>query len=113
MTLAAARIAVIMGSQSDWATMRHSADTLDELGLDYEAAIFKIETHAYASEREALAWAAKNPQDASHMVLVLAGNDALRTVKLAATARFEQTPYAITGEVGARPAVGPGRRRAQ
>ncbi|HEY0353781.1 MAG TPA: 5-(carboxyamino)imidazole ribonucleotide mutase, partial [Enterovirga sp.] len=26
-----------MGSQSDWTTMRHAAETLDELGLRYEA----------------------------------------------------------------------------
>jgi 5-(carboxyamino)imidazole ribonucleotide mutase len=39
LTLAAAPIAIIMGSQSDWATMRHAADTLDELGVDYEARI--------------------------------------------------------------------------
>ena len=34
-----APIAIIMGSQSDWATMRHAADTLDELGVAYEARI--------------------------------------------------------------------------
>jgi len=34
-----APIAIIMGSQSDWATLRHAADTLDELGLEYEARI--------------------------------------------------------------------------
>jgi 5-(carboxyamino)imidazole ribonucleotide mutase len=34
-----APVAIIMGSQSDWATMRHAADTLDELGLEYEARI--------------------------------------------------------------------------
>ena len=28
-----------MGSQSDWATMRHAADTLDALGIGYEARI--------------------------------------------------------------------------
>ncbi len=39
MTLAAAPIAIIMGSQTDWATMRHAADTLDELGVEYEARI--------------------------------------------------------------------------
>jgi 5-(carboxyamino)imidazole ribonucleotide mutase len=32
-------VAIIMGSQSDWATMRHAADTLDALGVSYEAAI--------------------------------------------------------------------------
>ncbi|TPW26723.1 5-(carboxyamino)imidazole ribonucleotide mutase [Pararhizobium mangrovi] len=28
-----------MGSQSDWATMRHAADTLEALGIDHEARI--------------------------------------------------------------------------
>jgi 5-(carboxyamino)imidazole ribonucleotide mutase len=28
-----------MGSQSDWATMRHAAETLEALGVDYEARI--------------------------------------------------------------------------
>ncbi|MBV8888451.1 MAG: 5-(carboxyamino)imidazole ribonucleotide mutase [Alphaproteobacteria bacterium] len=28
-----------MGSQSDWETMRHAADTLDRLGIPYEARI--------------------------------------------------------------------------
>jgi 5-(carboxyamino)imidazole ribonucleotide mutase len=32
-------VAIIMGSQSDWATMRHAADTLEALGVPYEAAI--------------------------------------------------------------------------
>jgi len=34
-----APIAIIMGSQSDWETMRHAADTLDELGLACERLI--------------------------------------------------------------------------
>ena len=29
-------VAVIMGSQSDWATMRHAAETLDALGISHE-----------------------------------------------------------------------------
>jgi 5-(carboxyamino)imidazole ribonucleotide mutase len=32
-------VAVIMGSQSDWATMKHATDTLDALGIAYEARI--------------------------------------------------------------------------
>ncbi|GLS59600.1 5-(carboxyamino)imidazole ribonucleotide mutase [Methylobacterium haplocladii] len=34
-----APVAIIMGSQSDWATMRHAAETLDALGLAYDARI--------------------------------------------------------------------------
>jgi len=32
-------IAIIMGSQSDWPTMKHASDTLDELGIAYDARI--------------------------------------------------------------------------
>lgn len=37
--MAAKPIAIIMGSQSDWATMRHAAETLDALALGYEVKI--------------------------------------------------------------------------
>ena len=32
-------VAIIMGSQSDWATMKHAADTLDVLGVPHKAMI--------------------------------------------------------------------------
>ncbi|MBH0239403.1 5-(carboxyamino)imidazole ribonucleotide mutase [Methylobrevis albus] len=32
-------VAIIMGSQSDWPTMKHAADVLEELGVAYEARI--------------------------------------------------------------------------
>ncbi|CAN2532827.1 N5-carboxyaminoimidazole+ribonucleotide+mutase [Methylocapsa aurea] len=32
-------VAIIMGSQSDWATMRHGAETLEALGVGYETRI--------------------------------------------------------------------------
>lgn len=32
-------VAIIMGSQSDWATMRHAAETLRELGIAFDARI--------------------------------------------------------------------------
>jgi 5-(carboxyamino)imidazole ribonucleotide mutase len=34
-----ALVGVIMGSQSDWETMRHAAGTLDRLGIGYEARV--------------------------------------------------------------------------
>lgn len=34
-----ADVAIIMGSQSDWETMRHAAKTLDELHIRYESRI--------------------------------------------------------------------------
>ena len=33
------KIAIIMGSQSDWATMKHAAETLSTLGIAHEARI--------------------------------------------------------------------------
>ena len=32
-------VAIIMGSQSDWSTMKHAAETLDALGVGYDARI--------------------------------------------------------------------------
>ena len=75
------------------------------LNLDYQGAIFKLDNKTYAGERDALALAAPNPVDKTHMVLVLAGNDALRTVKLASTPRFDQTATALNTTAAA------GRRR--
>jgi 5-(carboxyamino)imidazole ribonucleotide mutase len=37
--MAGAPVAIIMGSQSDWATMRHAAETLEALGIAFEARI--------------------------------------------------------------------------
>src|SRR5580693_6086327 len=35
----APRVGIIMGSRSDWATMKHAADVLDELAVAYEKTI--------------------------------------------------------------------------
>src|SRR5437588_9610308 len=37
--MAAKPVAIVMGSQSDWATLKHAADTLDALGIGYDARI--------------------------------------------------------------------------
>ena len=37
--MAAKSVAIIMGSQSDWATMKHAAKTLDALRIGYESRI--------------------------------------------------------------------------
>jgi 5-(carboxyamino)imidazole ribonucleotide mutase len=36
MSAGAPPVAIIMGSQSDWATMRHAAETLDALGIAHD-----------------------------------------------------------------------------
>ena len=37
--MASKPVAIIMGSQSDWTTMKHAAKTLDALRIGYEARI--------------------------------------------------------------------------
>lgn len=37
--MAETRVGIIMGSQSDWPTMKEAADILDELGVSYETRI--------------------------------------------------------------------------
>jgi hypothetical protein len=59
----------------------------EKLGLDYQSAVFRINGTPYASERNGLVFAAKNPHDDAHMVLIYAGNAPLATVQsLSATA---------------------------
>ena len=37
--MASPRVGIIMGSTSDWETMRHAADTLDALGIEHESKV--------------------------------------------------------------------------
>jgi hypothetical protein len=57
------------------------ASWASRIGLNFLGSEFQIDGGTHASEREALVLAGKNPLDPSHMVLIIAGNDALRTVK--------------------------------
>jgi len=50
-------VAIIMGSQSDWQTMKHAADTLDALGIGYEAKI--ISAHRTPERHSVFAKGAK------------------------------------------------------
>jgi hypothetical protein len=65
------------------------------IGLDYPGAAFRIDDAVHASEREALLLAARNPFDSSHMVLVVAGNSALRTVKAWNAVDGSQTDHVV------------------
>jgi hypothetical protein len=47
---------------------------LTKIGMDYQAAEFRIEGKPWASERDALVFAARNPESKTNMVLVYAGN---------------------------------------
>ena len=51
-------VGIIMGSRSDWETMRHAAETLDELGVPYEKEVVSAhrtpdKLFAYAEAAEA------------------------------------------------------------
>ena len=60
-------VAIIMGSQSDWATMRNAAETLDALGVAYDARI--VSAHRTPDRLVAFAKSAK----ASGFKVVIAG----------------------------------------
>jgi 5-(carboxyamino)imidazole ribonucleotide mutase len=57
MTDAPPLVGVIMGSQSDWETMRHAAETLGELGVPYEKKI--VSAHRTPDRLAAYAKAAR------------------------------------------------------
>lgn len=60
-------VAIIMGSQSDWATMRNAAETLDALGVPYDARI--VSAHRTPDRLVAFAKGAK----AAGFKVVIAG----------------------------------------
>jgi hypothetical protein len=66
----------------------------DKIGLESSGGLFRIAGQDHTSETEALAFAAANPMDRRHMVLVLAGNSALQTVLLTKTG-WSDTQYSI------------------
>ena len=59
------QVAIVMGSQSDWATMRHAAERLDELGVAYEAKI--VSAHRTPDRLTAFA---KGARDAGYKVVI-------------------------------------------
>ena len=61
----AAPVAIIMGSQSDWPTMRHAATSLEALGVGYEKRI--VSAHRTP---ERLYYFAKGARDAGFKVII-------------------------------------------
>lgn len=53
-----APVAIIMGSQSDWATMKHAAETLEALGIGHDARI--VSAHRTPERLYAFAKGAKD-----------------------------------------------------
>jgi 5-(carboxyamino)imidazole ribonucleotide mutase len=58
-------VAIIMGSQSDWPTMRHAAETLDALGVAYDKRI--VSAHRTPDRMTAFA---KGAKAAGHKVII-------------------------------------------
>jgi 5-(carboxyamino)imidazole ribonucleotide mutase len=56
--MAARPVAIIMGSQSDWATLKHAAETLDTLAIGYEARV--VSAHRTPDRLYAFAKGAKS-----------------------------------------------------
>ena len=56
--MAAKPVAIIMGSQSDWSTMTHAAETLDALGIAYDVRI--VSAHRTPERLYAFAKGAKD-----------------------------------------------------
>jgi 5-(carboxyamino)imidazole ribonucleotide mutase len=57
MSAAKAPVAIIMGSRSDWPTMKAAADVLDQLGVGYEAKV--VSAHRTPDRMYAFAHAAR------------------------------------------------------
>jgi 5-(carboxyamino)imidazole ribonucleotide mutase len=65
-------IAIIMGSQSDWATMRHAAETLQALGIPYDARIVS----AHRTPDRLYAFAKQAKADGFQVIIAGAGGAA-------------------------------------
>ncbi len=70
--MAGTPIAIIMGSQSDWATMRHAAETLEALGIAYDARIVS----AHRTPDRLFAFAKKAKADGFQVIIAGAGGAA-------------------------------------
>ncbi|WIM13561.1 5-(carboxyamino)imidazole ribonucleotide mutase [Enhydrobacter sp.] len=65
-------VGLIMGSQSDWATMRHAADTLEALGVPCDARIVS----AHRTPRRLFAYAAEAKDRGLKVIIAGAGGAA-------------------------------------
>src|SRR6266852_6706966 len=65
-------VGIIMGSQSDWETMRHAADTLDKLGIAHERRIVS----AHRTPKRLVAYAEGARQRGLKVIIAGAGGAA-------------------------------------
>ena len=81
-------VAIIMGSQSDWATMRHAAETLDALGIAHDAKI--VSAHRTP---ERLYSFARGARDAGFQVIIAGAGGAAHLPGMTAS----MTPLPVFG----------------
>jgi len=65
-------VGLIMGSQSDWATMHHAAETLHRLGVPFEARIIS----AHRTPKRMMAYAAAAKRRGLRVIIAAAGGAA-------------------------------------
>jgi len=75
-----ADVAIIMGSQSDWATMRHAAETLDALGITHDDRI--VSAHRTPDRLVAFA---KGAREAGFRVIIAGAGGAAHLPGMAAS----------------------------
>lgn len=80
----APRIGIIMGSQSDWPTLRHAAQVLEELDLAYETRIVsahrtpeRLRAYAQGARKRGLQVIVAGAGGAAHLPGMVAANTAL------------------------------------
>ena len=88
MSEATAQIGIIMGSQSDWETMRHAAETLEALGVPFETRIVS----AHRTPRRLYAYA-ENARDRGLKVIVAGAGGAAHLPGMTAS----MTPLPVIG----------------
>lgn len=69
---AAPKVAIVMGSQSDWPTMKGAADMLDKLGVQYDARIVS----AHRTPDRLVAFATNAAEDGFKVIIAGAGGAA-------------------------------------
>jgi len=88
MAEAAAPVAIIMGSQSDWETLRHAAATLDVLGITHISRI--VSAHRTPDRLYAFA---RGAREAGHKVIIAGAGGAAHLPGMAAA----MTPLPVFG----------------
>ena len=88
MTETSAAVGIIMGSQSDWETMRHAAETLEALGVPFEMRIVS----AHRTPRRLVAYA-EEARDRGLKVIVAGAGGAAHLPGMTAS----MTPLPVIG----------------